>query len=70
MLVFCYLHIFKLKLVKDFLFRIEEGNFEERAFLDEASPEDVAESFGNKEKLGICQVLEGLEAVTDDLFKR
>jgi hypothetical protein len=38
--------------------------------LDEASPEDVAESFGNKEKLGICQVLERLEAVRDDLIKR
>ena len=70
MLVFCYLHIFKLKRVKDFLFRIEEGNFEVRAFLGEASPEVLAESFGNKEKLGICQVLERLEAVTDDLIKR
>jgi hypothetical protein len=38
--------------------------------LGEASPEDVAESFGNKEKLGICQVLERLEAVRDDLIKR
>ncbi len=38
--------------------------------MDEASPEDVAESFGNKEKLGICQVLERLEAVRDDLIKR
>jgi hypothetical protein len=38
--------------------------------LGEALPEDVAESFGNKEKLGICQVPERLEAVTDDLIKR
>jgi hypothetical protein len=71
MLVFCYLHIFKLKRVKDFLFRIEEGNFEERAFLGEASPEDGAdpESFGKIKDLGI-QVLKRLEAVTDDLLQR
>ena len=54
------------------LFRIEEGNFEERAFLGEASPEDGAEleSFGKIKDLGICQVLERLEAVTDDFIKR
>jgi hypothetical protein len=70
MLIFCYLHIFKLELVKDFFsFRSEEGNFEERAFLDEAYGPDP-ESFGKIKDLGICQVLESLEAVTDDLIKR
>jgi hypothetical protein len=62
-----------LELVKHFFsFRSEEGNFEERAFLDEASPEDGPdpESFGKIKDLGICQVLESLEAVTDDLIKR
>ncbi len=54
------------------LFRIEEGNFEERAFLGEASPEDGPdpESLGKIKDLGICQVLERLEAVTNDLIKR
>ena len=40
--------------------------------MDEASPEDgpQLESFVNIKDLGICQVLERLEAVTDDLIKR
>ncbi len=40
--------------------------------MDEASPEDGAdpESFGKIKDLGICQVLERLEAVTDDLLQR
>jgi len=40
--------------------------------LDEASPEEGPdhESFGKIKDLGICQVLERLEAVRDDLIKR